>query len=408
MNRAFAAILLSISMLPARQSAPAPKAATSVTINDFFRDFTAEWVRGNPSLATSARYFTGDEQERLERQLTPESEAYRRTRIQLARRGLAELRKFDQARMTENQRLSADLLKWQLQIVIDEEPYLDFSFPLQQMNGVNNNVVEALTVRHPLANERDAQNYVAALGQVDTRMEEAIARARALEAKKIIPPRFILQATIRQMHSFVDLPPRQNPFVTILVQKMTAIPSIPEARREAISMEAEKVVSTGVYPAWKKAIALLESQLPRSTDEAGISRLKSGPEAYSYFLRRFTTTNLTADQIHQIGLDEVARIEKEMDSIFRRLGRTDGSLQQRIEKLKQDLGYPLTEAGRDLIMKDVRQILSDAQKRSEALFIHTPKSAVVAQPFPRFREANAAANYNAPAPDGSRPGTGRD
>jgi len=65
----------------------------------------------------------------------------------------------------------------------------------------------------------------------------------------------------------------------------------------------------------------------------------------------------------------------------------------------------VTETGRELIMKDVRQILSDAQKRSQALFIHTPKSAVVAVPFPRFREANAAANYNPPAPDGSRPGT---
>ena len=146
MTRAFAAILLSGSMLVAQQSTP--------TIDDFFRDFTAEWVRGNPNLATSARYFTGEEQERLERQLTPESEAYQRSRIQLARRGLADLRKFDPARMTENQRLSADLLKWQLQIVIDEEPYLDFSFPLQQMNGVNVNVVEALTVRHPVTKDR--------------------------------------------------------------------------------------------------------------------------------------------------------------------------------------------------------------------------------------------------------------
>src|SRR5437016_6433577 len=247
LNRACAAILLFVSMLAAQQSAPAAKTATSATIDDFFRDFTAEWVRGSPNSATSARYFTGQEQERLERQLTPESEAYQRARIQLARQGLGELRKFDQARMTENQRLSADLLTWQLQTVIDEEPYLDFSFPLQQMNGVNVNVVEALTVRHPVTNERDAQNYVAALGQVNARMEEATARARALDAKKIIPPRFILQATIRQMQSFIDLPPRQNPFVTILVEKMTAVPSIPEARREAIRVEAEKVVSIQVY-----------------------------------------------------------------------------------------------------------------------------------------------------------------
>jgi len=80
-------------------------------------------------------------------------------------------------------------------------------------------------------------------------------------------------------------------------------------------------------------------------------------------------------------------------------------VKDRVEKLKQDLGYPKTEEGRTLIMADVEKILRDAQKRSDSLFDKVPKSPVVAQPFPRFREANAAANYNSPAPDGSRPGT---
>jgi uncharacterized protein (DUF885 family) len=93
-----------------------------------------------------------------------------------------------------------------------------------------------------------------------------------------------------------------------------------------------------------------------------------------------------------------------MDTILRRLGRTQGSVKDRVAKLKEDLGYPKTEEGRKLIMTDVEGILRDAQRRSDSLFIRTPKSPVVAQPFPRFREANAAANYNAPAPDGSRPG----
>jgi uncharacterized protein (DUF885 family) len=94
-----------------------------------------------------------------------------------------------------------------------------------------------------------------------------------------------------------------------------------------------------------------------------------------------------------------------MDTILRKLGRTQGSVKDRVEKLKADLGYPQTEQGRDMIMADVRQILRDAQRRSDSLFDKVPKSPVVAQPFPRFREANAAANYNSPAPDGSRPGT---
>ena len=377
--------------------------AQQPNIDDFFRDFTAEWVRANPNLATSARYFTGEEQDRLERQLTPQTSAYRRSRIQLAKQGLAGLRKFDRTKLTDTQRISADLMQWQLDTVVREEPYLDYTFPLEQMNGVNVTLIETLTVRHPLANEKDAVNYVAALGQAGTRMEEAIAESRRLAAKNVIPPKFILNATIKQMQGFIDPAPAQNPFVAIFAQKMEAA-KVPEPRREALRSEAENIVATQVYPAWKKAIATLETQLPRSTDDAGLWRLKGGADAYAYFLRRYTTTNLTPDQIHEIGLREVDRIEKEMDAIFRRLGRTEGSVNQRAEKLKQDLAYPKTEESRSTIMADADGILRDAEKRAAALFDKTPKSRVVVQPFPRFREDNAAANYNSPSPDGSRPG----
>ncbi len=393
MTKAFATALLLAVSLPGQ----------TPNIDDFFRDFTATWVRGNPNLATSSRYFTGDEQDRLERQLTPQTVAYRRARIQLAKQGLAQLQKFDRSKLTPTQRISADLMQWQLDTVAGEEPYLDYTFPLEQMNGANVNLIESLTVRHPLANEKDAENYVVALRQVSTRMEEATAESRALAAKNIIPPKFILNATIKQMQGFVDPSPGQNPFVAIFAQKMEAA-KIPEARREALRSEAEKIVSVEVYPVWKNAIATVQSQLPRSTNDAGLWRLKGGANAYAYFLRRYTTTNLTPEQIHQIGLNEVARIEKEMDTIFRRLGRTEGSINERSEKLKRDMAYPLTEEGRATIMADADGILRDAEKRAAVLFDKTPKSRVVVQPFPRFREANAAANYNSPAPDGSRPG----
>jgi len=392
---AAAAFFLLVPTLPAQQP----------NIDNFFRDFTAEWVRSNPNLATGARYFTGEEQDRLERQMTPDTLEYRRSRIALARKGLAELAKFDRSKLSETQRVSADLMQWDLDVIVREEPYLDYSFPLQQMSGANINLVENLTVRHPLTTEKDAVNYIAALGQVGTRMDEAIAESRRLAAKNVIPPKFILQATIQQMSSFVAQPPMQNPFAAIFTQKVEAIKDLSPARRNELRGEVAKIVETQVYPAWKRGVAQLESQLPRSTDDAGLWRLKGGADAYTYFLNRYTTTHLTADQIHEIGLREVARIEKEMDGILRRLGRTEGSVKDRVEKLKQDLGYPKTEEGRTLIMADVEKILRDAQKRSDSLFDKVPKSPVVAQPFPRFREANAAANYNSPAPDGSRPGT---
>ena len=377
------------------------------TIDDFFRDFTAEWIRINPNLATSLRYFTGEEQDRLERQLTPLSLASARQRLQLARKGLAELGRFDRRGMTETQRVSAEVMKWQLEMVVAEEPFYDYSFPLEQMNGWNVSAVERFTVARPISRPRDAENYVAALEQVGVRMEEAIAESRRLAAKNVIPPRFILEATIKQMQSFVDPSPGANPFVTAFMDKISAVETISPGQCEQLRAHAEKIVAAQIYPAWKKAAAALQSQLARSTNDAGLWRLKGGPEAYAYFLRRFTTTNLTADQIHEIGLEQVARIEAQMDGLLRKLGRTAGPVKDRIEKLRLDLQYanPASDESRAQIMRDADAIVRDAEKRAALLFDVRPKAPVTVQPFPRFREANAAANYNAPAPDGSRPGT---
>jgi uncharacterized protein (DUF885 family) len=402
-RRSFLAAGTALATAPAfAQSPSAPP-----HIDDFFRDFTADWVRHDPNLATGARYFSGHEQDRLERQLTPQTLAWKRDRIQRAHQGIAELRKFNRASLTETLRISADLMDWQLNEVIREEPFFDYTFPLEQMNGANVGLVETMIVRHPLLTERDAENYVAALGEVRARMEEAIDEARRLEAKNITPPKFILEATLKQTLRFIDPLPGQNPFVTVFDGKMATIQSLPEAKRRELRAAAEKVVGDDIYPAWKKAIALLDAQSAKATDDAGIWRLKGGAAAYAYFRHRFTTTNLTAAEIHEIGLKRVEQIESQMDVLLRRLGRTEGSVKDRAEKLKVDMRYPnpTSEESRAQIMIDINGILADALKRSALLFDLRPKSPIVAQPFPRFREANAAANYNSPAPDGSRPGT---
>jgi uncharacterized protein (DUF885 family) len=129
-------------------------------------------------------------------------------------------------------------------------------------------------------------------------------------------------------------------------------------------------------------------------------------EAYAYLLRHFTTTDLTADEIHEIGLLQVARIEREMDEILRPLGRTEGSVKERIEKLEADLQYadPASEASRAKIIRDLDGIIRDAERRAATLFDLRPRSPVIVEATPTFLEANAPANYTTPAPDGSRPG----
>ncbi len=379
--------------------------AQTRTVDDFFRDFTAEWVRGDPNLAARTRYFTGAEQERLERQLTPLTREYEASRVALARKGLADLRAFDHTQMSDDQRLSVDLLDWYLDMIVHGARYHDYSFPLQQHSGANIGLVNVLTVTHPVATAADASNYIARLREVGPRMLEAVAEAERLAAAGLIPPRFILTATIAQMRQFVTPPAADNPLVTAFVGKLAAVTSLNDAQRTDFRTEAEKIVSASVYPAWRKALAALEPLVVKATDEAGISRFPGGAEAYAFFLARFTSTNLTADQIHEIGLKRVSELEREMDGVFRRIGRADGSVKERIAVLRKDLAYPNTEEGRTRIMADIEAMMRNAERRAAPMFSRAPKAAVIARPYPRFREANSAASYSAPAPDGSRPGT---
>jgi len=396
-------LLVALFILSLVDGGPASR-AQSRTIDDFFRTFAAEWVRGNPNQAVSTRYLSGPEQEPLERELTPVSGEWQRGRIRLATRGLAELRRFDRASLTTAQRTAAELLDWQLDTLVRGEPYLDYAFPLEQFGGVNVSLVTTLTVSHPVRSLRDADNYLARLAHVGTRMAEAVGEARRLEAAGVMPPRFILRATIAQMQQFIAPAPVQNAFVTTLDERLAGVPEMSADRRASFVAEAARLVDTQVYPAWRAAIAFLTTQMERATDDAGLWRFSRGADAYAHHLRRHTTTTLTADEIHGIGLREVARIEAEMETILRRLGRTDGSLNSRIEQLRRDLRYPLDEQGRAAIMGEVDRIMRDAESRAALLFDRRPRAPVVAQPYPRFREATAAASYNAPPFDGSRPG----
>ena len=365
-------------------------------------------MRGNPNQAAATRYFRESDpklQAALERQLTPETRAWRHARVELAKKGLAELGRFDPARLSHDERVSAELMQWQLARLVEGQAYEDYRFPLDQFNGPNVSLANTLTVQHPMVTPDDARNYVARLGQVGTRMHEAIAEAERLGAKRMIPPRFILRSTLAQMQQFVGSPPAQNPFVAVFAERMAGIASLAPDERKALRAQAEQVVAGEVYPAWKKAIALLESLLPGATDDAGLWRFEGGASVYAHDLRRYTTTALSPDEIHAIGLREVARIQAEMEKVLQRLGRTNGTLEDRTAALERELAYPDNDQGRAAIMADIERILRDAEKRSAVLFAETPKAPVIARPYPQFRWASAAASYSFPAPDGSRPGT---
>lgn len=373
------------------------------SIDDFFRTISDDWVRMNPNLAVATRYFSGDEQDRLEQQISSYTDAAERQRLEYIRRGLAELGRFDRSHMSDAQRLSAEVLQYHLQAYLDWAKYDEYVFPLDQFNGANIWLPNALTVQHPMRTAKDVSNYVTRLGQVAPRMAEAVVESRQRAEKGFIPPRFILNLTIDQMRRFIETPPAENPLVASLDERAAAIKELAPAARTAAVSQAERSVRETVYPEWRKAIAYLETLVPRSADRAGLWRLEGGAEAYAHFLKAFTTTDLTPEQIHEIGLRKVAELERSMDAVLRKLGRSSGTVKERVAQLKTDLSYPLTEDGRKQIMADIDAMMREAERRSALQFDVRPKGPVIAQPYPRFREANAAASYTSPPLDGSRP-----
>jgi len=387
-------------------------AGATPSFDQWVDDITAEWVRANPQLATQSQYFSGAEQDALDRQLIlsgafglPYGVKAAEAQAALARQDLDALRQFPTASLTASQRTSAALLKWSFEDTIAAARYARYQFVFEQMGGLQLGLVNFLTQTHPIRNRRDCENYLARLALVGPRIDEGIAEARAAADAGILPPRFIVQRTIEQLDGFLAAKPADNVFVAMFITRMDALgAAIPAENRRDFADQAERQVQRAIIPAYQRIRALLVDQLPRTTDDAGVWRLPHGDEAYAQALARYTTTSLTADEIHAIGQREVTRIENEMDTILRQLGYAEGSIQARYEKLNLSLLPPSDPDPRPALVAQAERVVRDAENRAGLLFDLRPKAPVVVRREPAFSERTAAAHYSPPAPDGTRPG----
>ncbi|MEO7599285.1 MAG: DUF885 domain-containing protein [Opitutus sp.] len=381
-----------------------PLDAADVAFAQWLTTFTDTWVRNDPEVATQAQYFSGDEQDTLDRQLSPITDAARAARVAEARRGLAELKNFDQAAFDETQQISAAMLAWQLDDLVRTDEFAEYDFVFQQFRGLQVQLVSFLSQTHPIRRARDVENYLTRLELVAPLMDEGIRQAKDRASRGFIPPDFILRSTIAQFDRFLADAPRQNVLTASLDERAGKLSEISAIDRAKYVAQAEKVVGDAIIPSFERARALLQQQLPLATPEAGVSRLKGGDRAYANSLRRLTTTDLTAQQIHEIGLKEVARIEAVIDGLLRDLGYKQGSLKERTEKLEADLQPVSQPDPRPALLARYESIMRDAEKRAELLFDLRPKAPVEVRREPMFTEKSAAAHYTAPARDGSRPG----
>ena len=378
--------------------------AADANFDGWLSDFTDEWVRADPTLATYTQYFSGAEQDALDRQLTPIDDAARAATVARARKGLTALARFDRESLTAAQRVSAAMLGWQLDDIVRAEPFEDYEYVFQQFYGLQIDLVNFLSQAHPIRNRRDIENYLARLEQVGPQMDEGVRQAEKRATRGFIPPDFILRSTLAQFDRFLGESARNNVLVASLDERAQKISGLEPADRAALVERAENIVRASVLPAFRRARAALEAQLPTATPEAGISRFPGGDRAYAQSLRHLTTTDLTAGQIHELGLHEVARIEGVMDGLLRKLGYANGSIKERMEQLEHDSQPPAEPDPRPALLARYETIMRDAEKRAALIFDLRPKAPVEVRREPVFTEKNAAAHYTLPARDGSRPG----
>jgi uncharacterized protein (DUF885 family) len=367
-------------------------------------NFAADWVRQSAERATFTQYFEGAEQATFERQLTPQTPARRESQRRLARQGLATLMTFEAGELTTTQRVGAATMRWTLQRTVAGEPFEDHMFAFNQLSGPQVSLVSFMSEVHPMRSTVDAAAFVERLRQAPQRVDEAISRAQAAAAKGLLPPRFILERSRTQVEDFLRAAAADNLFVSAFSRRSARISTLPADERTRLTSEVTRLVTDSVRPAWQRVLALLSDLHPRTTAEAGMWRLPEGAAAYNQALATYTTTSLTADEIHAIGLREVARLEAEMDQVLQGLGRKAGSVKARMQALNDELQPPAEPDPRAALVARHAEYVKDNIRRSQSLFNLQPKAPVEVQREPALTEKTAAAHYSAPAPDGSRPG----
>ncbi|MDH0864423.1 DUF885 domain-containing protein [Mitsuaria sp. GD03876] len=405
-----------LAAMPAMALTPvAAAAATTAAAKSASTDFTAagfdawaervaaERMRADPEHATRMQYFQGAEQARIDGQWGAHTRQSALADIARDRQALAELDRFKREELSPTQRTSAALMAWTMRQRVADAAFLDHHYVFEHMSGVHVEPITFLVQEHPLRNPRDVQSYLQRMAGLAALMDQGIARAREAQAKGILMPRFITATTIGQFEQFVAAPPAANPLVVGLTAGMARIDAMTPAARKRARAQAEAIVKTSVIPAWKRGLALVRAQLPLTTDDAGVWRLPDGDKYYAARLRENTTTELTPAEIHAIGLQQVARIESEMDGLLRQLGYTEGTIEQRYRKMDADR-QPKDAAPQVNLLDRYTGFLRDAESRARLLFDVMPKAPVEVRREPALTEPTASAHYTTPAPDGSQPG----
>ncbi|HEU0226017.1 MAG TPA: DUF885 domain-containing protein [Steroidobacteraceae bacterium] len=400
MRAIFAAVAAAATLCAQAQE---PAADPNAAARAFFERALDERLQIDPGLAASLGLRIG-----YDRWPDP-TEQGDAQRLAMAERQLRELRSIDPAQLDDATRLSWQAFERAEERRIARHRWRNHNYRFDK-NGSHVSLPAFLINTHRVETEADAIAYVRRLEGMRELMERQLERATAAAKAGILPPKFVFAYVVEDAGNIIrgrpfDGGPADSPLFADFRGKVGAL-QIEEAKRESLLARAELALLGSVRPAYDAVIAWARETEKQATEDDGVWKLPDGAAYYDYLLENFTTTKLTAGEIHAIGLREVARIHEAMRGVMKQVG-FEGDLQAFFEFMRTDprFYYDDSEAGRTAWLADANRYIDDMRERLPQLFITLPKTDVVVKAVEPFREKSAGkAFYQRPSLDGTRPG----
>ncbi|WP_240220917.1 DUF885 domain-containing protein [Rheinheimera hassiensis] len=337
------------------------------------------------------------------------SDAHFDADIALTQQHLTMLKAVDVSKLDDNTRISYLLMQQNLQQTLDEAKWRLYSYPVNQMFGIHSQVPSVLINQHSISSESDAKAYIARLNAVPALFNQLQEQLQKRAELGIIPPKFVFPLVLSASENVIKGAPFDTGADSTLLadfSKKVSQLDADEHSKKLLLDEAKVALLTSVKPAYTSLIRYLNTLEQQADTVDGVWRFKDGAAFYNDELKRITTTNLTADEIHQIGLDEVARIHAEMQAIMQKTS-FDGDLKAFFQFMQTNpqFYYPNTEAGKAAYLAEATAVIDNMRTRLDELFLVKPKADMIVKAVEAFREQSAGkAFYQRPSMDGSRPG----
>lgn len=314
---------------------------------------------------------------------------------------------FDYNSLNDQDKTSYDLWLYQYEELKEGIAYRDLNYVFDQMRGLHAQLPTLLINFHKVDSLPDMNAYISRIQESGRAMNQLVDRAKEQSAAGILPPKFTFEVVMTQTKALLDGKPLLDD-MNRKIDALVASEQINSEQADALKEESAKALSTHFKPAYENLLAWLETEIENAeATPTGVSRHPNGKDYYNHMLKVFTTTNLTADEIHEIGLKEVARIQSEMLAIKDKVG-FEGDLNEFFTFVNTDeqFFFPNTDEGRQAYLDESTHYLDELTKKLPDYFGILPKAKLEVRRVEAFREQDGAPqHYHPGTPDGTRSGT---